>query len=90
MIAVNLRIFGKVQNVSFRKMVLEQARMLRIKGWIRNTTSINVVEACLQGDRKNVESLVDFIRSSPGKSQVEELKVREVKIKKKYLDFTWL
>ncbi len=90
MITIKLKIFGKVQNVSFRKMVLEQANRLHVKGWIKNTTSINVVEVCLQGRKEKIESLIDFIRSSPGRSEVEELKVKKIKSEEIFESFRML
>ena len=74
---LHLTIFGRVQNVNFRTKIWQEAEKHHVKGWVRNSSNISVVEACLQGRKEDVEAVITYIRSNPGYVKVEDIKIRE-------------
>jgi len=77
---VKVRLYGKVQGVNFRVMVQKKALDLNVKGFVKNDPySILIVHAVFQGEKKNIEKMLNFLRSNPGRSQVEDIKVEDRK-----------
>lgn len=73
--SAHLNVKGRVQGVSFRAMVKEKAEELGIAGFARNLPKGDV-QVVAQGTREKLDALLDFIRSSPGASEVEQVEVR--------------
>jgi acylphosphatase len=68
---------GRVQGVSFRYFVLEQAEKLDLRGWVRNRWS-GSVEVTAEGSRQNLELLLLALRDGPPMALVSDV------------DFEWL
>jgi acylphosphatase len=68
---------GRVQGVSFRYFVLEQAYQLNLTGWVRNRWN-GAVEVTAEGSRQNLELLLNALRDGPPMASVTDL------------DFEWL
>lgn len=72
-----LRLFGHVQGVYFRAWTLEQAQLLRVKGWVRNRRDGSVeIEAF--GPEPALEALTALCRSGPAQARVERMTEEEV------------
>jgi acylphosphatase len=66
---------GRVQGVGFRAHVEYMARQIGgLTGWVRNV-GYDTVEAIAEGERKNVEKLIQFMKDGPRGSRVDESKV---------------
>ena len=66
---------GRVQGVGFRAYVEYSARQIGgLKGWVRNVGD-DTVEAIAEGERENVEHLIDAMKQGPRSSRVDESKV---------------
>jgi acylphosphatase len=68
---------GRVQGVSFRYFVLEQADKLELRGWVRNRWN-GSVEVTAEGSHQNVELLLLALRDGPPMASVTDV------------DFEWL
>jgi acylphosphatase len=68
---------GRVQGVSFRYFVLEQADKLDLRGWVRNQWN-GSVEVTAEGTHENLEMLLLALRDGPPMASVEDV------------DFEWL
>jgi acylphosphatase len=68
---------GRVQGVSFRYFVLEQADHLNLTGWVRNRWN-GAVEVIAEGSRQNLEQLLISLRAGPPMAAVSDV------------DFEWL
>ena len=68
------RIFvsGKVQGVFFRENTSKNAKKLGVKGWVKNLQD-GRVEAIFEGDRDNVEKLINWARKGPFWAKVNGL-----------------
>ena len=66
---------GRVQNVGFRAYVEYSARQIGgLTGWVRNV-GYDTVEAIAEGEKKNVEKLIQAMKDGPRGSRVDESKV---------------
>ncbi len=63
---------GRVQGVSFRYFVLEQAERLSLMGWVRNRWN-GSVEVMAEGSRKNLELLLLALRDGPPMASVSDV-----------------
>lgn len=67
-------VHGHVQGVGFRFAVERAARSRGVSGWIRNRPD-GTVEAVFEGEREDVEALVDFCGRGPRGAVVERVEV---------------
>ena len=70
-------ITGRVQGVSFRYFVVEQAQSLALRGWVRNRHNGDV-EVLAEGSRHTLEQLLQALYQGPPMAQVRQV------------DFEWL
>jgi acylphosphatase len=74
---VHVIISGDVQGVGFRQYTKYQANKLNVKGWIKNLPNGNV-EGMFTGERKNLETLIEFCWKGPFLAKVENVKIEEI------------
>ena len=75
-IARHVRVTGLVQGVFFRAWTRDEARSLRVNGWVRNCHD-GSVEAHLEGAEDAVLELVGRMREGPRGARVDDLKLAE-------------
>jgi acylphosphatase len=63
---------GRVQGVFFRVETRSEAVKRNVAGWVQNTSDRRV-EAIFEGDKADVEQLIDFCRSGPPDARVTEI-----------------
>lgn len=78
----HVRISGSVHGVFFRSTLRNQAKLLEVNGWTKNTVDGNV-EAVFEGDKDQVEKLITFCWKGPPGAFVRNV---EVEWKKPRLD----
>lgn len=77
---------GRVQGVFFRSETRREARRNNVAGWVRNLPD-GRVEAVFEGEKENVEKLIEFCkRGSPG-ARVTKIKVVFEIYGGKFVDF---
>ena len=67
-------VIGRVQGVFFRVETSSEAIKRNVAGWVRNTSE-GRVEAIFEGEKADVEQLVNFCRRGPPGSRVTEIDV---------------
>jgi acylphosphatase len=67
-------VHGFVQGVGFRFAIEREALSRGVAGWVRNSPD-GAVEAVFEGNREDVEALVDLCRRGPRGAQVERVEV---------------
>jgi acylphosphatase len=72
----HILIYGFVQGVGFRFALQRAASSRGVSGWVRNRPD-GAVEAVFEGEREDVEALVDFCRRGPRGAEVERVEVEE-------------
>jgi len=70
---------GRVQGVFFRAWTRDEARSLKVSGWVRNCSD-GAVEAQLEGDADAIEELIDRMRKGPPGARVDALRVEETSL----------
>ncbi len=63
---------GRVQGVSFRYFVVEQAYKLNLGGWVRNHWN-GTVELTAEGSRSDLELLLAALREGPPMAKVDDV-----------------
>lgn len=66
---LHARVLGRVQGVSFRYFVVEQALKFDLVGWVRNLSD-GSVEVSAEGTRPNLEQLLTALRTGPPMARV--------------------
>jgi len=66
---------GRVQGVFFRSETEDEANRRNIAGWVRNTSD-GRVEAIFEGEKEDVEKLIDFCRRGPPGARVKNVDVQ--------------
>jgi len=66
---------GCVQGVFFRYETSKVARNFNVNGWVRNLPDSRV-EAVFEGEKENVEEMVEFCRRGPPGAQVNDVEVK--------------
>lgn len=69
---LHVTVRGRVQGVGFRWFVREQARELRITGWVRNHVD-GSVEVLAHGDSSALQQLRSALQEGPPGSRVTEV-----------------
>jgi acylphosphatase len=65
---------GRVQGVFFRSETRREAHRYNVTGWVRNLPD-GRVEAIFEGEKENVERLVEFCRKGPSSAKVTQTEV---------------
>lgn len=73
-IRAHIFVFGRVQGVFFRENTKKKAEKSGVQGWVKNLRD-GRVEAVFEGDRQNVEKLVNWARKGPIWAKIEALDV---------------
>ncbi len=77
---------GRVQGVFFRDHTHRWARTLAVTGWVRNLDDGNV-EVVAEGERENIEGLIDHLEEGPPMAIVENVEVNWQEFKGEFHDF---
>lgn len=71
---VHILISGLVQGVFFRAYTKEKAQELELTGWVRNLPT-GQVEAVFEGNRENIEKIIEWAKKGPPTARVDDIKV---------------
>lgn len=67
-------VHGDVQGVGFRYFLIDHARPLGVRGWVRNRQD-GTVEITAEGERRSLEGLLDVARRGPRGATVTDVEV---------------
>ena len=82
-----VKITGIVQGVNYRWQTLRQAQVFGINGWVRNMDN-GSVEACFEGEKEEVERMIEWCKIGPSGASVEEVEVEWEKYKSEFRSFS--
>ena len=69
---VRVVVHGRVQGVFYRGWTVQQARALRLRGWVRNRHD-GTVEALLAGPEQAVDEMIRRCQAGPPAAQVTRI-----------------
>jgi acylphosphatase len=84
---VHLIISGRVQGVFFRYTMQQVASKFNVTGWARNLPNAKV-EAILEGDKENLEKVIEWSHHGPSGAVVENVDVRWEEYSGEFKDFS--
>ena len=84
--AVQARVTGRVQGVSFRWYTQEQAHGLGVTGWVRNLPD-GRVEALCEGPERGLQLFLDRIAAGPMRRYIQGVEVHWDKVAGQFDDF---
>jgi acylphosphatase len=70
----HVHLVGRVQGVGFRFATADEARKLRLRGWVRNLDS-GEVEAVFEGPRAKVADMLRWCQDGPPGAYVRDVRV---------------
>ncbi|MCK4497117.1 MAG: acylphosphatase [Candidatus Aenigmarchaeota archaeon] len=79
-------ISGEVQGVFFRSNVRSQAMLREIRGWVKNLPD-GRVEALFEGNKDEIEELLEFCKEGPAGANVNNIEVKWEKSTSGFRDF---
>ncbi len=85
-VRAHIFITGYVQGVFFRSNMRSQAVMREVSGWVRNLSD-GRVEAVMEGEKDDIEGLIESCRQGPPGSRVDDMEVSWEKPAHKYKGF---
>ncbi|RLE56613.1 MAG: acylphosphatase [Thermoprotei archaeon] len=79
---------GLVQGVGFRYFIYKHARMLGLRGYVRNLPSGREVEIVVEGDEASIQRLIEAARRGSPLAIVESIEVEWEEVKGDFKTFT--
>jgi acylphosphatase len=76
--ALQVRVYGRVQRVGYRRFVLDSAQELGLSGYVKNEKDGSVT-VFAQGDEAILEKFVEMLKSPPPPAHVKSIDVKEAK-----------
>jgi len=73
-VRAHVLVTGRVQGVFFRTETQDEAMRHNVAGWVRNLPD-GRVEAIFEGDKENVDRLIEFCRRGPPGARVTRVDV---------------
>ncbi len=85
-VRAHIFVSGRVQGVFFRVETRYEAMKRNVAGWVRNTSG-GRVEAIFEGEREDVEKLIEFCRKGPSGARVTKVDVQWEEYSGEFKDF---
>ncbi|MBF6599466.1 MAG: acylphosphatase [Dehalococcoidia bacterium] len=70
---LHARVCGRVQGVGFREYVRREAAARGLTGYVRNDEDGRTVEVVAEGERADVQNLLDALQEGPRFSRVDRI-----------------
>lgn len=83
----HLFVSGLVQGVCFRAETRYKANEYKVFGWVKNLAD-GRVEVVAEGEKENVEKLVEFCKYGPLGAKVNRLELKEEEYKGEFNNFS--
>ncbi len=86
--SVRVVVYGYVQGVFFRAFASRQATERGLSGYVRNLPTVEAVEVQAEGERKQLEKLIDYLKVGPPTARVEKVVANWSKYTGSYFGFS--
>ena len=81
-------VYGRVQGVFFRYFVQNAAGELGLKGYVRNLASSDAVEVQAEGEKQQLNKLLEQLKVGPPGARVERVDVKWADYSGRFDDFS--
>lgn len=85
MIALSIKVVGRVQKVGFRRFVLSKALEFNLVGWVKNLSDGSVMIHA-EGTQMQLDLFLEWCYKGPVMAKVDKIEIEEKKLEK-YLNF---
>ncbi|MEA3442088.1 MAG: acylphosphatase [Chloroflexota bacterium] len=85
---VLIRVYGRVQGVCFRYFTQDTAQMLKLKGYVRNLPSGDAVEVEAEGDKQQLDKLLEQLKIGPPAAWVKKVEVKWTPYSGRFTNFS--
>jgi acylphosphatase len=83
---IRVLVQGRVQGIGYRNFVKKYAKMLGLKGYVRNLPE-NKVEAILCGEKSDIERMIDIMKNNHPLAKVKDIKIEKLQSETNFSDF---
>ena len=87
MALLSVTVYGRVQGVYFRYFVRNVARKLSLKGYVRNLASGNAVEVQAEGEKPQLDRLLEQLKVGPPGARVKMVEIDWSDYSEQFTDF---
>jgi acylphosphatase len=87
MAQLSVTVYGRVQGVYFRYSVLNKARGLGLKGYVRNLGRGDAVEVQAEGEKPQLNKLLEQLKTGPPGAQVKRVEIDWADYSGQFKDF---
>jgi acylphosphatase len=87
MARLSVTVYGRVQGVYFRYFVLNTARGLGLKGYVRNLGRGDAVEVQAEGEKPQLNKLLEQLKTGPPGAQVKRVEMNWSNYSKQFTEF---
>jgi acylphosphatase len=84
---LSVTVYGRVQGVYFRYFVLNTARGLGLKGYVRNLSSGDAIEVKAEGEKPQLNKLLEQLKTGPSGAQVKRVDIDWADYSEQFTDF---
>lgn len=84
---IHILISGYVHGVGFRYFVQKKAKILNIKGWVKNNNDESV-EIVAEGEDNNIDSFIEYCKMGPSPALVKNVEVHEESPQLEFKEFS--
>jgi acylphosphatase len=85
---LSARVYGRVQGVYFRYFVRTEARMLDLKGYVRNVPTGDAVEVQAEGAKRRLDKLIERLKVGPAGAEVKRVETDWSDYAAQFTDFS--
>jgi acylphosphatase len=85
-VGAHVLVEGTVQGVNFRYYTKQEAKRCSVSGWVRNLPD-GRVEAVFEGEREDVERMIEFCRKGPSSAEISNVEVKWEIFKGEFKEF---
>ena len=86
--SIHAIVYGRVQGVFFRAFVSRRAEELGLTGYARNLSDREAVEVQAEGEKRQLERLIDYLKVGPSAAIVEKVVFEWSEYTGSYPDFS--
>jgi len=88
MACFSAKVYGRVQGVFFRYFVKNVAKKLGLKGYVRNLPRGDAVEVQSEGDKQQLEKLIEQLKIGPPGAWVNRVEIDWSGYSREFTDFS--
>ena len=83
---VRVIVYGRVQGIGYRNFVKKYAKMLGLRGYVRNLPD-SKVEAVFCGNKNDIDKMIEIMKKNHPLAEIRDIKIEKLDIEMNFSDF---